>query len=431
MDISSKEFEFSKIKHPSQLPILFFTEMWERFSYYGMRALLVLYLVKNLKYTESLAGSIYGAYTGLVYFTPLLGGFIADRYLGYKKTILVGGVLMMFGHFSLAIESQESFFLGLILLILGNGFFKPNISTLIGYLYKDKPELKDSGFTIFYMGINIGGMIGPLLCGYVGEMYSWHYGFGLAGIGMFLGLLVFSNGYKNLPEKELVINKSISEESLTVIEKNHIKVIFILSIFTMFFWFAFEQAGSSMNLFADKFIDRRLFSFEIPASVFQALNGFLILVLAPLFSLVWQNFHKKNIKIYTSIQFLFAFVFLLIGFLVLVQGSMELKKSPKLSIYYILLPYFFHTLGELCISPVGLAMVSKLAPLRFTSMMMGFWFLSNAISHYLAGFVSGKMNSFENLSDFFLIFVYTSIICIIILSLLYKKIHFMMYQKIG
>jgi POT family proton-dependent oligopeptide transporter len=388
-------------------------------------------LVKNLKYTESLAGSIYGAYTGLVYFTPLLGGFIADRYLGYKKTILAGGLLMMFGHFSLAIESQESFFLGLVLLILGNGFFKPNISTLIGYLYKDKPELKDSGFTIFYMGINIGGMIGPLLCGYIGEMYSWHYGFGLAGVGMFLGLLVFLNGYKNLPEKEFNSQDTLIEENLTLEEKNHIKVIFLLSIFTMFFWFAFEQAGSSMNLFADKYIDRRLFSLDIPASVFQALNGFLILLLAPLFSMIWQNLNKKNIQIYTSIQFLFAFVFLLIGFLVLVKGSLELKTSPKLSIYYILLPYLFHTMGELCISPVGLAMVSKLAPLRFTSMMMGFWFLSNAISHYIAGFVSGKMSSFQNLSDFFLIFVYTSIICIIILSLLYKKIHFMMYHKIG
>jgi POT family proton-dependent oligopeptide transporter len=281
------------------------------------------------------------------------------------------------------------------------------------------------------MGINIGGMIGPLLCGYIGEMYSWHYGFGLAGVGMFLGLLVFLNGYKNLPEKEFNSQDTLIEENLTLEEKNHIKVIFLLSIFTMFFWFAFEQAGSSMNLFADKYIDRRLFSLDIPASVFQALNGFLILLLAPLFSMIWQNLNKKNIQIYTSIQFLFAFVFLLIGFLVLVKGSLELKTSPKLSIYYILLPYLFHTMGELCISPVGLAMVSKLAPLRFTSMMMGFWFLSNAISHYIAGFVSGKMSSFQNLSDFFLIFVYTSIICIIILSLLYKKIHFMMYHKIG
>ena len=193
MDISGKGYQM-KSEHPRGIYILFFTEMWERFSYYGMRAILILYLVKFFKYEDEFAGQVYGAYTGLVYLTPILGGYIADRFIGFRKAILIGGVLMMCGHISLAFSSIEFFYLGLLLLILGNGFFKPNISTYLGTLYKDKPELKDSGFTIFYMGINLGGMFGPLLCGYLGEVYGWHYGFGLAGVGMLIGLIVFKLG---------------------------------------------------------------------------------------------------------------------------------------------------------------------------------------------------------------------------------------------
>jgi POT family proton-dependent oligopeptide transporter len=422
--------------HPTGIYILFFTEMWERFSYYGMRAILILYLVKYFNYSDEFAGSVYGAYTGLVYLTPILGGYIADRFIGFKNAIFLGGILMMCGHISLAISSIEFFYLGLLLLILGNGFFKPNISTYLGTLYKDKPELKDSGFTIFYMGINLGGMFGPLLCGYLGEVHGWHYGFGLAGVGMLAGLIVFKLGLPTLAAEEGKVSlvsggeNSANSELLTPVEKIRILVILILSIFTMFFWFAFEQAGSSMNLFADRYMDRSLFGKEIPASLFQSVNAFLILVFAPLFARLWTELGEKKKEPNTPLKFSLAFVLLGIGFLFLVFGSRGIEPSSvvKTSMVWLLMAILFHTLGELCISPVGLSMVSKLSPPRFGGLLMGVWFLSNAISHYVAGFFSGKMGQFANLSEFFLIFVYTSFTSAIILFLLNKKLNTMMHN---
>ena len=422
--------------HPKGIYILFFTEMWERFSYYGMRALLILYLVKFFKYDDEYAGSIYGAYTGLVYLTPILGGYIADKLIGFKNAIFIGGTLMMCGHISLAFSSIEFFYLGLLLLILGNGFFKPNISTYLGTLYKDKPELKDSGFTIFYMGINLGGMFGPLLCGYLGEVYGWHYGFGLAGVGMFAGLIVFKLGLPILSANELTESKSDlkqTSDELTLEEKSRILVILILSVFTMFFWFAFEQAGSSMNLFADRYMERNLLGVEIPASMFQSFNAFLILLLAPFFARLWTGLIRIDKEPNTTLKFSIAFVLLGIGFLFLVFGSTGITPNSqvKTGMIWLILAYLFQTMGELCISPVGLSMVSKLSPVRFGGMLMGTWFLSNAISHYAAGFFSGKMGQFTNLSDFFLIFVYTSFICSIILFLLNKKITTMMHNRLA
>ncbi len=432
MDITRKGNEMTK-SHPTGIYILFFTEMWERFSYYGMRAILILYLVKYFNYSDEFAGRVYGAYTGLVYLTPILGGYIADRFIGFKNAIFLGGTLMMLGHVSLAISSIEFFYLGLILLILGNGFFKPNISTYLGTLYSGKPELKDSGFTIFYMGINLGGMFGPLLCGYLGEVYGWHYGFGLAGVGMFAGLIVFKIGLPTLAANEKSSSKLDSEslsQELSEIEKQRILVILILSVFTMFFWFAFEQAGSSMNLFADRYMDRNLFGKEIPASMFQSVNAFLILVLAPFFARLWIELSDRNEEPNTPKKFAFAFILLGIGFLILAFGSMDIVpgRVVKTPMLWLLLAILFHTMGELCISPVGLSMVSKLSPARLGGMLMGVWFLSNAISHYVAGFFSGKMGQFTNLSDFFLIFVYTSFSSSIILFLLNKKLNAMMHN---
>lgn len=418
--------------HPSGIFILFFTEMWERFSYYGMRALLILYLVKHFKYDDEYSGKIYGAYTGLVYLTPILGGYIADRYIGFRKAIFLGGSLMMLGHLSLALDSIETFYLGLLFLIFGNGFFKPNISTYLGTLYKDKPELKDSGFTIFYMGINLGAMFGPILCGYLGEVYGWHYGFGLAGIGMFFGLLVFKFGLRTLAadNKDTISQpKQVVEESLTPIERKRILVILILSVFTMFFWFAFEQAGSSMNLFADRYMERNLFGMEIPASIYQSLNALLILVFAPIFARIWLELAERNKEPNTPVKFSIAFLLVGVGFLFLTIGSKEIlpDSKTKVGMSWLVIAYLFHTLGELCISPVGLSMVSKLSPARFGGLLMGTWFLSNAISHYIAGFFSGKMNQFASLSEFFSIFVYTSFFCAVILFLLNKKLNAMMY----
>ena len=433
MDISGKGYQM-KSEYPRGIYILFFTEMWERFSYYGMRAILILYLVKFFKYEDEFAGQVYGAYTGLVYLTPILGGYIADRFIGFRKAILIGGVLMMCGHISLAFSSIEFFYLGLLLLILGNGFFKPNISTYLGTLYKDKPELKDSGFTIFYMGINLGGMFGPLLCGYLGEVYGWHYGFGLAGVGMLIGLIVFKLGLPRLTATETESRKLQSKNisiPLTSIEKSRILVILILSVFTMFFWFAFEQAGSSMNLFADRYMERNLFGYEIPASMFQSLNALLILLLAPLFARLWTELIQRGKEPNTTLKFSLAFVLLGIGFIFLALGAIGISPNSqvKTSMSWLVLAYIFHTMGELCISPVGLSMVSKLSPIHLGGLLMGTWFLSNAISHYVAGFFSGKMGSFSNLSDFFLIFVYTSFVSSIILFLLNKKLTSMVHNN--
>lgn len=413
------------MNHPRGLFILFFTEMWERFSYYGMRALLTLYLTKQLLYSDKLAGSIYGAYTGLVYLTPILGGYLADKYLGYKRAIYIGGILMMFGHASLAIYDIRFFYLGLLLLILGNGFFKPNISTMLGQLYENHPEKKDSGFTIFYMGINLGAFLGSIACGYLGEVYGWHYGFGLAGIGMLIGLINFAFGKKEFSNIIIIKDTNIyTKDILSVEEKSKISIIVILSLFTMFFWLAFEQAGSSMNLFTDRYVDRNLFGFNIPASAFQSVNPLLILILAPIFAMIWNYMGKKNIEPSTPIKFIFGFIFIGIGFLALVLGSFNvmIEVSANVSMAWIIIAYLFHTIGELFLSPVGLSMVSKMAPVRYAALLMGLWFLSNAFAHYAAGALAGFMSSFKELWQFFSIFVITSSVAAISLYLIKNKL---------
>ncbi|MCB1189307.1 MAG: peptide MFS transporter [Leptospiraceae bacterium] len=417
-------------KHPNGLAVLFFTEMWERFSFYGMRALLILYLVKVLKFDDKQAGSIYGAYTGLVYLTPLLGGYVADRYIGYRKAILFGGILMAFGHLSLAINQINSFFIGLGLLILGNGFFKPNISTLLGRLYHNKIHLKDSGFTIFYMGINLGAFFGSWLCGLIGEKYSWHLGFGLAGFGMIIGLLIFRFGFHSLEEGGNITFLPEAQgihKPLTKIETDRIWVIAILSAFGMFFWLAFEQAGSSISLFTDRFTDRNVFGYIIPASTIQSVNPFMILLLAPLFTKMWTYMAERNIEPITPIKFMYGFVFLGIGFGMLALGAMNIQNGTKASLLWIIFAYLFHTIGELFLSPVGLSMVTKLSPVRFGGFLMGFWFLSTAFSQFIAGVLSGEMSKFASISSFFLIFVITSFASAMILILLAKKLYSMMH----
>ena len=390
--------------------LLFFTEMWARFSYYGMRALLILYLVKALHYSDRTAGLIYGSYTGLVYLTPLFGGYLADKYLGYSKSIILGGILMICGHLSLAMDTIPTFFLGLSLLVLGNGFFKPNISTLLGYQYRHVPEKKDSAFTIFYMGINLGAAIGPILCGYLGETFGWHYGFGVAAFGMLLGLLQFMYGLSSLEEPPTLSVKSDTEKlPLQEKEKKHIIVICILAFFSIFFWFAYEQAGSSISLFIDRHIDRNVLGYNIPASIFQSINPILILLLAPLFSYTWNSLRTQNKEPDTLSKLSLGMLLLGLGFVVLVYGASELNPSTtKVNIIWVLLMIFLHTLGELSFSPVGLSMVSKMAPIQYASLLMGIWFLSSAIAHYSAGILSGYMKEFGSPSTFFTIFIISS-----------------------
>lgn len=423
-----------KLGHPPALPVLFFTEMWERFSYYGMRALLVLYAVKYLHFSDQEAGKLYGAYTGFVYLTPIIGGYLADRYIGFRRSIVMGCILMGLGHLSLAIDGMEFFYLGLILLVIGNGFFKPNMSSLVGRLYENNQSMKDSGYTIFYMGINLGGFFGPIICGYLGETMGWHYGFGAAGIGMSIGLLVFLFGQYKIPShignvpnrvRRNTLNDKTIETQDTIIlspdEKNKISILLVLSFFSVFFWTAFEQAGSSMNLFADRYVDRVVLGWEIPASIFQSINPVFILIFAPLFAWIWTFTSRRNKEPDSAVKFSIGLFLLSLGFVCLVLGAKEVTDSGISSLHWLVLAYLFNTWGELCLSPVGLSMVSKLSPDRFTGLMMGIWLMSNAISHMLGGFLSGYMDDWGSMS-FFSLFVIMSFIASILLYSIRSKL---------
>ena len=535
--------------HPSGLFVLFFTEMWERFSYYGMRAILVLFLTSSIMnegwaWEREDALILYGWYTGLVYFTPLIGGVVADKYLGYRNAIVLGALIMALGHGSLALEGieQNFFYLGLALLIIGNGLFKPNISSIVGQLYKDNDPRKDGAYTIFYMGINAGAFLGILLCGYLGENIGWHWGFGLAGIFMFFGMLQFyfaqsifgSVGLKH-EKKDEKSGVNETNKKTTSIEWDRIHVILVFSAATIFFWWAFEQAGGSMTIFANDYTERNLtgesslifktvntiitiipmiiityvlirlfknifqkyilsniflgtsfviiwaivlfmlgfipqnlieyytidpknhwavpvyeksyyFEFfknyvpfelnansvsdtEIPASWFSVLNSLFIILLAPVFSKIWASKYNPS----GPIKFSIGLILLGLGFAFLSYGSMSIPfgaKTASVSIFWLVFAYLFHTLGELCVSPVGLSYVSKLAPVRLIGLMFGFWLLSSFFANLLGGFTGSfidKVSASSGLSGFFLIFtiipIGAGIIMFLLDGFLKKKMH--------
>ncbi|MEL6191048.1 MAG: peptide MFS transporter [Bacteroidota bacterium] len=539
--------------HPVGLFVLFFTEMWERFSYYGMRAILVLFLVSELAaggwaWPREEALRLYGLYTGLVYLTPILGGLIADRLLGFRWAVVIGALLMTLGHASLAFETEMTFYVGLGLLIIGNGFFKPNISSIVGELYKNNEVKKDAAYTIFYMGINAGAFLGILLCGYFGEKVGWSWGFGMAGIFMFLGLLQFYFGQNIFGKIGLAPSQRAADEDAAkeaeeeedvpaYVTRDRLIVIGVFSFFTIFFWMAFEQAGGSMTIFAKDYTQRiltggqatafkivntlltvgplaivtwllyQLFSrtikkypasvaflglsfviiwgaalwmlqnefkmkaydisyqqeaaevtstlrvpleletgkeisiidldgrgklkyipdedrgnyesaisatvnqkiegqTEVPASWFAILNSFFIITFAPVFSRIWESKFNPS----GPTKFGIGLVLLGLGFAALAIGGMNIPKGAEtasVSLFFLCIAYLFHTLGELCVSPVGLSFVSKLAPAKLVGMMFGVWFLANAIANYLAG-LSGsfidKISATYSISGFFLIF---------------------------
>ncbi|CAM4013684.1 peptide MFS transporter [Pseudoalteromonas byunsanensis] len=395
--------------HPKGLFLLFGTEMWERFGYYGMRAILVLYLVAMTQdggfgWSNADALSLYGTFTMAVYLTPLFGGWLADNVLGQRKAIIIGGILMATGHFIMGVPhaavagmEENVFYLGLALLCLGNGLFKPNISTMVGDLYKEGDKRRDGAFTIFYMGINMGGALGPLVAGYVAAVINWQAGFIAAGIGMVISVvmqLVLSKKYLGdigvVPAAKLSAAQSSSgtKEPLTKVERDRIKVIFTMSVFSIIFWMGFEQAGGLMNLFANDYTDRMLMGFEVPASWFQSLNSIFIIIFAPVVAMIWLKLDKREPN--SPVKFAIALVFLALGFLTMMlalitEGSGQ--GSIQISMMWLVLFYLFHTLGELCLSPIGLSMVSKLAPLRLASLLMGIWFLCTAVANKIAGFV--------------------------------------------
>ena len=413
--------------HPKALYLLFFTEMWERFSYYGMRGILILYLTKSLiegglAIDEQKASLIYGFFTGFVYFTPLIGGWLADKFLGQRNAITIGGITMMFGQFALfGINTQAGLYLGLFLLIIGNGFFKPNISTLVGRLYADGDPKRDSAFSIFYMGINLGAFLAPLVIGLFAEnlfavkdetgkilTYGYKYGFLIAGLGMLLGQILFNTLAKkhlgniglspakakaNAPEEH---HDSKNDKPLTAEEKQRVTVIFILTAFVIFFWAGFEQAGSSLSLYTDKFIDRNVFGFEIPTSWFQSVNPLFIVAFAPLFSIFWTSNLGK--KLTTPVKMGLGMILLGIGFFFMLgavaeRGGDNQDITIKASLFWLVMTYLIHTLGELCLSPVGLSVVTKLAPVKLASLMMGVWMLATFVANIIGGFVSAYVES--------------------------------------
>ena len=433
--------------HPRGLFVLFFAEMWERFSYYGMRALLIFYLTKHWLFSDEKASVIYGAYTALVYITPVIGGYLADRYLGQRKAVLFGAVLLTFGHFLMGIEGDGGtdsaalniFWLALAFIIVGSGFLKANISVIVGQLYPRTDVRRDGAYTIFYVGINLGAALGALLCGYLGETYGWSYGFGAAGVGMLLGLLVFIWGkpllmgkgespnpvrltqsvaglkfewliylvgvaavaviwmmiqYQEVVGTVLGISGAIlvgyvlwtAVVKLAPEDRDRIFAALFLILGSILFWALFEQAGSSLNLYTDRYVDRQ----GVPASVFQSINAIYIVLLGPIFAAVWVWLGRKGLEPSAPAKFGLALVQLGAGFLVLVAGASSGVATPVLFIFLI---YLLHTTGELCLSPVGLSAMNRLSPAHMASLIMGTWFFASATGNFAAGLIAAATGS--------------------------------------
>lgn len=454
-------------KHPKGLYLLFFTEMWERFSYFGMRGILMLYLTKSvieggLGFDESDAGLIYGTFTGLVYFTPLIGGWLADNYLGQRKSISIGAFTMFLGQLVLfLINTKFGLFAGLFLLIIGNGFFKPNISTLLGKLYKQGDPKRDSAFSIFYMGINIGAFFAPLVVGLLtndwfavkdigtGKIIShgYSYGFLAAAIGMLIGQLLFTGLSRKYlgdiglspAEGNQIITENILEEQrdtakqtkapLTKEEKQRTIAIFIYFFFSIFFFAGFEQAGSSFTLYTEKFLDRSVGDFIIPTEWFQSVNPLFIVLLTPVFALFWPS--KVGQKITTPVKMGSGLILLGLGFLVMLgavnqRGGDVADTAIKASMWWMIFTYLVHTIGELCLSPVGLSTVTKLAPPKLASLLMGVWLLGAFFGNLLGGTISSATSSL-GASSVYQVLAVGGILCGIILVSLNKILLKMMH----
>jgi len=395
--------------HPVGLFVLFFTELWERFSYYGMRAILTLYVATSASAVDPGLGWgpkdaiwLYGWYTMLVYLAAIPGGIIADKFIGQKKAVMLGGGLLCFGHGILAIPQTFTFFIGLILIILGVGALKPNISTMVGGLYKKGDIRRDSGFTIFYIGINIGAFLSSLIVGVVAYQYGWHYGFGLAGIGMLIGQLVFILGQKYLTHVGNFVGDSkenggleLINKPLSKIEIDRIIVLFISFLIVIVFWGAFEQAGGLMNLYTEAKVNRSinfLSLSEIPAAVFQSLNAGYIIIFGTIVGSFWVWFKRKGFESSSLFKMALGTIIMGLGFVFMMFASQEASSVEfgKAAMYWIFLAYLFHTIGELCASPVALSFITKLAPLKYASIMMGLYFAASGLGNKLAANIGEK-----------------------------------------
>lgn len=484
--------------HPLSLSTLFFTELWERFSYYGMRALLVLFMVDKIQnggmsLDDEMATAIYGLYTAFVYLACLPGGWMADRLLGARKAVWVGGLVIAAGHFTLAIPNQTAFFSGLILVVLGTGLLKPNVSAMVGQLYPEGGARRDAGFTLFYMGINMGAFLGPLVCSYLGENVNWHMGFAAAGVGMIFGVIQFWRTGHRLGDAGLIVKRSgdsnisgsrfdrawfpvvgflaalvllivlivsgalqvnalsLAQHTTYVIvglavaffvylfvfgklnpaEFKQTLVIVVLFISSAVFWSGFEQAGSSLNLFAERYTDRLFFGFEIPAGWFQSLGPLFIVTLAPVFASLWVRLATRQLDPSMPAKFALGLLLLGLGFLVMVGAAKFVVTGQKAAPYWLVLTYLIHTMGELCVSPVGLSSVTKLAPKRFMGQMMGIWFLATSLGNLIAGLMAGRFDpeSLNEMPDIFLQIVLTTLGASVILFVCNRPIKKLMAHE--
>jgi POT family proton-dependent oligopeptide transporter len=461
-------------RHPRGLYTLFFTEMWERFSYYGMRALLVLFMVDatrgGMGLDDKTATAIYGLYTAAVYLMSLPGGWLADRILGAQRAVWYGGILIALGHFTLALPMTQAFYLGLILVVTGTGMLKPNMSTLVGELYPEGDRRRDSGFTIFYMGINLGAFIGPLVCSALGEKVNWHYGFAAAGVGMVLGLIQFHLTRSRLgvaglePGNRRTLNRieqggvavvvgvaglmillglagilklnapAIARAmayvilalaalyfagvffwaGLTRVEKERVGVILILFLTSALFWSGFEQAGSSFNLFAERYTQRTLgwLGGTIPTGWFQSLGPIFIITLAPVFAWLWGWLGRRNLEPSIPVKFACGLFLLASGFVVMAGAARVVAGGNKALPVWLITTYLVHTFGELCLSPVGLSSVTKLAPRKLAGQMMGIWFLASSFGNLLAGLLAGEFKE-DNMAGWPALFLHIAVLPVI------------------
>jgi proton-dependent oligopeptide transporter, POT family len=445
--------------HPKGLQVLFYTEMWERFSYYGMRAILVLYMTKALGFDVARASGIYGNFTGMAYLMPLAGGYIADRWWGNRRSILVGAMIMALGQFLMFLGASNYanaavalplLWAGLGVIVCGTGLFKANISSMVGSLYAADDRRKDSAFTIFYMGINIGAFLAPLVAGGLGDTghpSDFRWGFLAAAIGMTAATIIFQV-FKDrhvvdaegrplgLPRAQRIAAHGDAghDTPLNRQDWERVAVIFILSFFVIFFWMAFEQAGASLTVFADRQTERGLFGWTVPASWFQSVNAVAIVLFAPVFAWLWQKLGARKLDPSTPVKMSLGFVFLGLGYLVIAFGVKGVGADVKVSMMWLVGLYLLHTFGELCLSPIGLSAVSRLSPPRFASLMMGVWYLASAAANKMAGVLSGFYPEsgkptpvllgykVTGLHEFFVIFVAMSAVAGVILFLLARPI---------
>ncbi len=390
--------------HPRGLSTLFFTEMWERFAYYGMRALLILYMTAatlkgGLGFDTAHAAAIYGWYTFSVYALAIPGGWIADRFLGQYRTVLLGGIIIALGQFSLAMRPLPFFYAGLVLIATGTGLLKPNISTMVGSLYDEQDARRDAGFSLFYMGINLGAMIAPLVAGTLGQRVDWHLGFGVGALGMTAGLIQYVAGKRRLsPALERLAARDPAPASGAKVslaggfsagEWKRIAAIGVFFVFSTLFWGAFEQAGSSLNLFADRHTRLSIFGLSFPSTWFQSLNSLFIIAFAPAFAWAWVYLGKRGREPSSPAKFGWGLAGVGLGFLLLVPAAAFAQGGFRVSPAWLTGVYLLHTFGELCLSPVGLSLVTKLAPQRIVGLMMGVWFLSIASGNKVGGWVAG------------------------------------------